>query len=317
MRLTEDSTALTPAAPSTRTPVAGTPALRPAALRPAPVPEPADAMLTVIEGRRTWTMADAREVWRFRELFYFLTLRDIKLRYKQTVLGVGWSVFQPLATVVVFAVFFGYMGKVSEGLSAGRYVLFVLSGVLPWTYFANATANAANSLVGNERLVTKTYFPRVFLPASNVGAATFDFAVGLVVLAVWLVVAGPAPTWRLAFAPLLVALLALASFGVGTLLSALIATQRDFRYLLTFGMQLWMFSTTAIYLPPSKYPAGLRAEILWLNPMHGLIANFRASLLGEPFEWPALAISALFTLVVVVGGLMYFRRVEHTMADTL
>ncbi len=311
MRLTET--------PPTLSAVAGddTPPPRPAEAH-APVyapPEAADPPLTVIEGRNWWSAADAREVWRFRELFYFLTLRDIKLRYKQTIFGVGWSVFQPLATVVVFAVFFGSMGKIADGF-AGDYTLFVLCGVLPWTYFANATTNAANSLVGNERLVTKTYFPRVLLPASNVGAATFDFAIGLIVLAVWLVVAGPPPTWRLLLAPVLVALLAFTAFGFGTLLSALIATQRDFRYLLTFGMQLWMFATPCIYLPAQTY--GPRAQTyLQLNPLYGLILNGRNCLLGEPIAWPALFVSAAFAAAIVGFGLMYFRRVENTMADTL
>ena len=275
----------------------------------------AEPPLTVIEGRNSWTVADALEIWRFRELFYFLTLRDIKLRYKQTIFGVGWSVFQPLATVLVFVVFLGQMGGLADDF-AGSYTLFVLCGVLPWKYFENATANAANSLVGNERLVTKTYFPRVFLPASNVGAATFDFAVALLVLAVWLAAVGPPLTWRVALAPVIIALVTLTAFGFGTLLSALIATQRDFRYLLTFGMQLWMFATPCIYLPPSRI--GERAQALaQLNPLYGLVLNFRNSLLGLPIDWPPLAVSAAFTAFIVGFGLVYFRRVENTMADTL
>ncbi len=313
MQVTEDTPARPARRPADDTPQPGTIVLpdRDAA----PAGEDADLPLTVIEGRHTWTAADAREVWRFRELLYFLTLRDIKLRYKQTIFGVGWSVFQPLATVLVFAVCFGYLGKIADGFQ-GSYTLFILCGVLPWTYFANATTNAANSLVGNERLVTKTYFPRVFLPASNVGAATFDFFVAILVLAVWLVVAGPPPTWRLVLAPALVGLLGLTAFGFGTLLSALIATQRDFRYLLTFGMQLWMFATPCIYLPAETY--GARAQdLLQLNPLYGIVLNFRNSLLGTPLDWPALGISAAFALAIITLGLMYFRRVENTMADTL
>ncbi|OWK43710.1 O-antigen export system, permease protein [Fimbriiglobus ruber] len=259
-------------------------------------------------------MADLRELWRFRELLFFLTLRDIKLRYKQTVLGIGWSVFQPLATVIVFAVFIGVLGKVADGVE--NYTLFVLTGVLPWTFFANATTNAANSLIGNERLVTKTYFPRVLLPGANVGAALFDFLVALIVVAIWLVVDGPPPTWRLVLVPVMMSLLAVLAFGFGTLLSALIATQRDFRYLLTFGMQLWMFATPCIYLPAEKLgPTAQRW--LTINPVYGLVLNFRNCLLGGDLHWPALAVSASISLLVLVFALIYFRRVENTMADTI
>ncbi len=283
---------------------------------PAPPAPPADPPLTVIEARPHWTRADLAELWRFRELLWHLTLRDVKIRYKQTILGVGWSVAQPLATMLVFAVFIGWMGKVAEGVE--DYTLFVLAGVLPWTFFANSVTTAANSLVVNEKLVTKTYFPRVLLPASCVGAALFDFLVGAVLLAVWVAVAGPAPTWRLVLAPAAVVLLALTALGVGSLLSALIAAQRDFRHLLSFGMQLWMFATPSIYLPAEKAPVG-PAVRGWLavNPAEGLVRNFRAAVLGTPPDWPALALSAAVGLVLLAFGLWYFRRVERTLADTL
>ena len=303
MPLSADPTSPPPAAAAIPPPVGGPPA--------AP---PAEPPLTVIESRANWTVADLRELWRFRELFFYLTLRDLKVRYKQTILGVGWSVFQPLATLVVFVVFFGRMGRLSEGVA--DYTLFVLAGVLPWTFFANAVTNAGNSLVGNERLVTKTYFPRVLLPGSNVAAALFDFAIGLALMAVWLAVAGVVPTWRLLLAPVCVLLLALTAFGVGSGLAALIATHRDFRYILGFGVQLWMFATPAIYLPPSAI--GPRAQqVLPLNPAYGLILNFRASVLGEPIHWPALAVSAAVGLTAVAAGLWYFRRMESTLADTI
>ena len=181
---------------------------------------------------------------------------------------------------------------------------------------ANATTNAANSLVGNERLITKTYFPRVLLPASNVGAATFDFGIALVVLTIWLVVEGPPPTWRLVLAPFLIGLLGLTAFGFGSMLSALIAVQRDFRYLLTFGMQLWMFATPCIYLAADSI--GPRARC-WLpvNPVYGVILNFRNCLMGDAIDWPALGVSAAFGLFTLAFGLVYFRRVENTMADTI
>jgi len=272
------------------------------------------APLTVVDGRNYWAWADLQELWRFRELLYFLTLRDIKLRYKQTILGVGWSVFQPLATVLVFALFIGVMGRVAEGVQ--NYTLFVVCGVLPWTFFANATTNAANSLIGNERLVTKTYFPRILLPASNVGAATFDFLIASILLAGWLMTDGPPPTWRLLLAPVLVALLGLIAFGFGTLLSGLIATQRDFRYLLNFGMQLWMFATPCIYIPPTSLGPTAQAW-LPLNPVYGLILNLRQTLTGQPLDWWPLLVSVSFGVLITAAGLIYFRRVENTMADTI
>ncbi len=281
---------------------------------PAAPMSPPEPPLIVVEARSHWSLADLREVWRFRELFYYLTLRDIKIRYKQTILGVGWSVVQPLATMLVFVVFIGWMGKAAEGVE--NYLLFVLAGVLPWVFFSNAVTNAANSLIANERLVTKTYFPRVLLPASNVGAALFDFVIGLALLAIWIAVAGPRPTWQLVVAPLTIGLISLAAFGFGTLLAALIATQRDFRYVLAFGMQLWMFATPCLYLPPSAFGPTARAW-LPLNPAYGLILNFRAAVLGEAFDWPALAFSAAVGLLVTGFALIYFRRVDRTLADTL
>jgi lipopolysaccharide transport system permease protein len=280
---------------------------------PAPAAEPP---LTVYEPRAGWSAADARELWRFRGLFWHLVLRDVKIRYKQTVLGVGWSVAQPLATVLVFAVFVGWMGRVADGVEG--YTLFVLAGVLPWTFFANAVTTGANSLVGNERLVTKTYFPRLVLPGSCVGVALFDFLIGLGVLAVWTAAVGVAPTWRLALLPVVGVLLGLTALGVGALLAALISAQRDFRYLLSFGVQLWMFATPCLYLPPDRYPFGPEAQ-QWLavNPAYGLILAFRACSLGGPIDWPALGTSAAVGLGLLAVGLTYFRRVESTLADTI
>ena len=313
MRLNDPSTADDLARPAgTDTPP---PLARPSRINlPTVVPElpPAPELrLAVVEARHSWNVEDVKEVWRFRELLYFLTLRDIKIRYKQTILGVGWSLLQPLATVLVFAVFLGSLG---EGVE--NYTLFVLCGVLPWLYFSNATSNAANSLIGNERLVTRTYFPRILLPASNVGAATFDFLVAVFVLAVWLVVDGPPPTWRLLLVPPLMALVGLTALGFGAMLSGLIAVQRDFRYLLTFGMQLWMFCTPCIYRPLSGIGPRMQ-EFLPLNPLYGIILNFRACLLGEAIQWPALAISWAVSAFILAAGLVYFRRVENTMADTI
>ena len=276
----------------------------------------AEPKLTIIEARETWNRDDLKELWRYRELFWHLTLRDIKIRYKQTILGLGWALVQPLATMLVFIVFIGWMGKVSAGIE--NYTLFVLCGVLPWTFFANAVTNSANSLLVNERLVTKIFFPRVLLPAASVGAALFDFLIGLVVVVGWVLIAGPGLSWHLPLAIGFVGLLCLTAFGFGLALSALIAVQRDFRYILTFGVQLWMFATPCIYLPPSKYPFGPAAQQwLALNPAYGLILNFRACMLGEPLNWPAAGLSTLVAALVCAMALLYFRKVENGLADTI
>lgn len=298
------------------------PAVAPPPITPPPAGAPAspELPLTVIDGRTHWSWDDVRELWRFRELFFYLTLRDIKLRYKQTALGVGWSVFQPLATIAVFVVFIGILGKAADGV-AGSYTLFVIAGVIPWTFFASAVMNAGNSLVNNERLVTKTYFPRLALPAANVFAALFDFTICLLLFAV--VVGGFALagqpvglTWQLAAAPLVAALLVLLAVGFGVLFAALIAAQRDFRFLITFGMQLWMFATPCIYLPPDSLGPTART-LLQFNPVYGLVLNFRACTLGTPMDWPALFVAAAVTAFVLALALVYFRRVDRTLADTI
>jgi len=287
---------------------------------PPPVTPADDLPVTVIENRLAWSWADFVEIWRFRELFFYLTLRDIRLRYKQTALGVGWSIFQPLATILVFVVFIGFLGNASGGMDRASYVLFVIAGVIPWNFFASAVQNAGGSLVSNERLVTRTYFPRVALPAANVFAALFDFHICLALFALITVgyaIAGISVvvTWNLLLAPVLVLLCAGLATGLGIFLSALIAAQRDFRFLITFGIQLWMFATPCIYLPPEAYQKW--QWLLQFNPVFGLVYNFRACTLGGELDWPSLGIAAAATLVTLVGGGMYFRRVERALSDTI
>lgn len=273
-----------------------------------------DTRLTVIEPRGTWNGADILELFRYRDLFYYLTLRDIKLRYKQTILGVGWSLFQPLATMAVFALFIGNMGGLAKDVP--NYTLFVLCAVLPWTFFSNSMINAGNSLLANERLVTKAYFPRVLMPAANVGAALFDFVIAMVLLAGMLVWYRVVPTWQLIMAPVITALIVVAAAGVGILLSALIVTQRDFKYLLSFGTQVWMFATPCLYLA-SENLGPMASKLLPLNPAFGLIENFRNAMLGTPFNWYSLTVSGSIACVMLFGGLTYFRRVERAFADVI
>jgi lipopolysaccharide transport system permease protein len=280
-----------------------------------------DRPLTRIDGRTTWSWNDVLEIWRFRELFYNLTLRDVKLRYKQTILGVGWSFFQPLATVMVFVLFVGVLGKARGDMGYGEYILYVMAGVIPWTFFASSVQNAGNSLLNNHNLVTKTYFPRLALPSANVFAALFDFGICLVMFAVAIVgfalfgqpvSVGP----QLLLLPVVVLLLILLTLGLGVVFSALIAAQRDFRFLITFGIQLWMFATPCIYLPPGSY-SDTTKMILMVNPVYGLIANFRACALGQPLDWLSFAVAAFLSIGIFLFAMVYFRRVDRTLADTI
>ncbi len=280
----------------------------------AETPTEGDLPETVIERRPGWQFVNLREIWRFRELLFFLTWRDVKVRYKQTVLGAAWAVLQPLATVAVFAFFLGRMGGISKDIP--HYPLFVLAAILPWTFFQNAVTAAGNSVVANERLVTKIYFPRLIIPIGSVGACLFDFLISLAILAVMMTWYGAAPGWSVLLAPVVMLLLAASAAGVGTLLSALIVAHRDFKYVLTFAVQLWMFATPCIYLlPPAT--GSLSWIVLPLNPAYGLLLNFRQAVLGGEIDWYALSVSSAVGLALLLVGCLYFRRVERTFADVI
>lgn len=293
----------------------GAPALVPPAEVPAlaaPGPE-GEPPLTVIEpGSRT--LPDLREVWRYRELLFFLALRDVKIRYKQTVFGVGWAVAQPLATMAVFALFLGRMGGMGAGVE--HYPLFVFAGMVAWAFFSNTVTAAANSVVANERLITKVYFPRLAIPLSTVGVGLFDLVIASALLAVMAASFGVVPGWSVLLLPFAVLALAVSAAGVGVLLAALIVAQRDFRFVLTFGVQLWMFATPCLYLPAEAL--GPRAQaLLPLNPAYGLVMTFRQAALGGPIDWYALAVSSAVGAALAAVGLVYFRRTERSFADTI
>jgi lipopolysaccharide transport system permease protein len=280
-----------------------------------PVEAADDLPLTVIERRRGWQVVDLRELWRYRELLFFLAWRDVKVRYKQTVLGAAWAVLQPLATMLVFSVFIGRMAGVADHIE--HYSLFVFAGMLPWAFFQNALTSASNSIVGNQNLITKVYFPRVIIPMGAIGAGLVDFAVAFVMLVLMMLYYGVFPGWGIVLAPPILLLLVLASLGVGTLLSALTVAYRDFRYVVPFGVQLWMFATPCIYLDAALV-VGPRGQLLLpLNPAYGLIYNFRAALLGGELDWYALAISGAVSVGLLVFGCAYFRRVERGFADVI
>jgi lipopolysaccharide transport system permease protein len=269
----------------------------------------------VIEPARGWQLLDIKELWRYRELLLALTIRDIKVRYKQAVLGVAWAVLQPALLMIVFTVFFARLG----GLSGGDvpYPLFVLSGLIAWTFFSTAVGQAANSVVGSERLVTKIYFPRLSIPFASIGAAMFDFLIAIGLLAVVMMIYGYPPSWQIIFAPIMIAILLLAASGLGVFFAALTVAYRDFRYVTPFFIQIGLYATPAIYmLVPANPSPGLKIWLM-LNPLVAPISGFRASILGGPIPWPGLAISAIVALLLFVGGCLYFKKVEDHFADVI
>jgi len=257
---------------------------------------------------------DLAGLWEYRELLYFLVWRDIKVRYKQTLVGVGWAVLQPLLAMLIFTLFFGRLAKIpSDGLP---YPIFYFSALLPWTYFANALSTASNAVVEHQRVITKVYFPRVLLPISAVLAGLLDLAIGSALLAGMMAYYGIAPTAAVVWLPLFVLLALATALGVSLWLSALNALYRDVRYLVPFLVQVWMFASPVVY-PVSLVPAEWR-WLYGLNPMAGVIEGTRWALTGGG-EAPGttLLASSLAVLAILAGGLIYFRRAESTIVDVV
>lgn len=261
-----------------------------------------------------WRAVNLAEIWRYRELLFFLTWRDIKLRYKQTALGVAWAVIQPLATMAVFAVFFGKLGQLpSDGKP---YALFVLASLLPWQLFAFALTQSSNSLVAEQRIITKVYFPRLIVPIASVLSGLVDFVVAFVLVLIGMAVYGVVPTAAILALPVFVAFAILTALAVGLWLSALNVQYRDVRYTIPFLTQFWMFASPVAY-PTSIVPEKYRM-LYGLNPMAGVIEGTRWSLLGtEAPAWGLVAVSATVVVLLLVGGLLYFKRMEKTFADVV
>ncbi len=255
--------------------------------------------------------SELEELWHHRELFYFLAWRDIKVRYKQTLLGVAWAFLQPLLTMVVFTLFFGRLAKVpSDGIA---YPLFAYAGILPWTLMASGVGASAGSVVGSPNLVTKVYFPRMIIPAAAVLSGIVDFAIAGIGLVFLMVRFGAHPSpGILALLPI-VALMVLLTSAVGGWLAAINVKYRDVRYVVPFFMQLWMFATPVIY-PSSLVPATWR-PLLALNPMAGFIEAFRSACFGRPFDLASLATSTIVTVIALLVAMRTFRSVEQTFAD--
>jgi lipopolysaccharide transport system permease protein len=261
-----------------------------------------------------WRTVDLRELWRYRELLFFLVWRDVKVRYKQTFMGMAWAIIQPLMATILFAFFFGRIAKLpSDGIP---YPLFAYAGLLPWTFFAGAVTNGSNSLVGSTHLITKVYFPRLLLPLAAIVTVLFDFFVALLML-------GPLLVWKrvtpspaaLVWVPLVMFVAVLLAAGLSIWLSALVARFRDLRHVIPFLVQIWMFGTPIVY-PLSFVPERWR-WLVSLNPMTGVVEAFRGAVFGRPFAVVPLVYAAVLAVVLIATGSIYFRRLERMVADVI
>ena len=278
---------------------------------PAQQRDPHELPVVRIRPSRKCVALNLRDLWSYRELLYFLTWRDVKVRYKQTAFGAAWAIIQPLFSMLIFALFFGKLaGMPSDGIP---YPIFAFVGLLPWTFFANAVTASGNSLVGSSNLITKVYFPRMIIPGAAVAAGLVDFAIAFVILAFLMAYYAVAVTWSVLLLPLLVILTAVLAVGVGMWTSALNVKYRDVRHALPFLVQLWFFATPIVY-PTSIVPAKWR-WLMALNPMSGIIDGYRAALLGREFDIRGLLTSGAITVVLLVYAAYTFRRMEKTFAD--
>jgi lipopolysaccharide transport system permease protein len=270
-----------------------------------------DEPLAIIKPTKDRVPLNLADLWAYRELLYFLIWRDLKVRYKQTVLGVLWVVLQPLLTTIIFTVFLGKLARVpSDNLP---YPLFVYAALMPWTFLSSAITSSGNSLVGNANLITKVYFPRLIIPAAAVGARIVDFGIAFIILITLMIYYGVGFTNALLFLPLLMVSVILLALAFGMWTSALNVKYRDIGVVLPVLTQLWMFASPVVYpssIVPTKYQWLFR-----LNPMVGILEGFRNSLFGTQMNWQALAISIFFILVFLIYSSYFFRRMEKTFAD--
>lgn len=274
----------------------------------------ADSVVTLIQPSKGFVSLQLRDLWRFRELFYFLTWRDVKVRYKQTLLGGTWAIIQPFLTMVVFSIFFGRLAGVpSEGVP---YPLFTFVALVPWMFFANGVAQSSNSLVGNSNLITKVYFPRLIIPIASILSGVVDFFLAFLVLIGMMAYYSVVPPVHMITFPFFLVLALMSSLGVGMWLSALNVQYRDVRYVVPFVTQFWLFVT------PIAYPSGLLEEpwrtIYGLNPMAGVVEGFRWALLGVDNDPGSIVLmSTLSAMLLLFTGAVFFRRMERTFADVV
>ncbi|MCP4420627.1 MAG: ABC transporter permease [Chloroflexi bacterium] len=269
---------------------------------------------TVIEPTRGWVALKLKELWEYRELLYFFVWRDIKVRYKQTILGATWAIIQPFFTMVIFSLFFGNLAKVpSDDIP---YPIFSYAALVPWQFFANGLSQSSNSLVNNANMLKKIYFPRLAVPISAILSGAVDFILAFIVLMLMMLYYNITPTVNVLFLPLFLLLALVTSLGAGLWLSAMNVQFRDIRYTVPFIVQAWLFAT------PIAYPSSLLEEpwrtVYGINPMVGVVEGFRWALLGtETAPGPIIIVSSLAALILLVSGAFYFRRMEKTFADVV
>ncbi|SNS23566.1 lipopolysaccharide transport system permease protein [Belliella buryatensis] len=266
---------------------------------------------TIIEPSKGWKVVDFDELWRYKDLLYFLTVRGIKARYAQSILGVGWAIIQPLFTTLVFTVVFGGLAKVdSDGMP---YILFSYLALWPWNYFSGTLSESANSLVANAGMITKVYFPRLILPLAAIFSKLLDFIISFVVLLILLIYFKVVPGLGIIWLPLLLIQLLMTSLGIGMILSAMAVQYRDIKYALTFIIQLLLYGAPVVYSTtavPEQY------QFLYsLNPMVGVIEGIRAMFLNRPIPWDWIWPGSIVAIIFFVFGLFYFRRMEKVFAD--
>jgi len=294
-----------------RTSADGSPAEKPE--RPLPEGPLQEGPLVVIEPSKSWVALNLGDIWTYRELLYFLVWRDVKVRYRQTLLGAAWAIIQPLFAMLIFTLFFGRLAGIkSDGIP---YALFAYAGLLPWTFFSNAVTNSGNSLVGSANLITKVYFPRIVIPAAAVLAGLVDFFFAFLTRMALMFYYRVPPSISLLALPGLVLLTSTLALAVGMWMSALNVKYRDVRYALPFLIQLWMFASPIIY-PSSMVPAKWR-WLMSLNPLTGIVEGYRASLFNLPLDWSALGVSSLLTLLALAYSLFTFKRMERKFADII
>ena len=272
-----------------------------------------DKPLILIESEDAGVRFAFSDLWAYRELLYFLTWRDIKVRYKQTALGAAWAIIQPLATMLLFTLVFNRLAGLDTG--GVPYPLFAYMGLLIWMFFANAVMNSTNSLINNTNLITKVYFPRAFIPAAAVAAGVVDLVIAAIILVGLLVYYGVTPGSGIALLPLFLLLSVMLALAVGMLISALTVKYRDLRHALPFLIQFWMFASPVIY--PSNLVPGRLRPLLALNPLTGIIEGFRASLTGGTFDRTTTLLAVLVTTFVLAISFYLFRRIEETFADLI
>jgi lipopolysaccharide transport system permease protein len=271
-----------------------------------------ETTVQIIEPTPGWRAVDFKEIYRYRDMLRFLTWRSIKVLYAQSAIGIGWAVIQPLFSMIIFTIVFGWFAKIdSNGVP---YSLFSLAALVPWTYFSNAILEAGNSLVSQSQMLTKVYFPRLILPLSGVLAKLVDFGIAMLMLVCLMAFYGFAPTWNILFLPVLISIMVASALGIGLWLTAMAIQYRDIKHALNFVVQLAMYASPVIYsanIIPEQY-----RYIYAINPMVGVIEGFRSALLGSgPMPWNLVLVGALSSTLILVSGLFYFRRQERIFSD--